>query len=90
MDIKLKREIDPPALAVCVVVELLLDHADHDLIADEAARVHDLLGLDAERGALGDLLAEHIARGEVANAELVLDVGRLRALAWRARVVSPR
>ena len=63
---------------------MVLDHADHDLVADEGAGVHDLLGLDAERGLLRDLLAKHVARGEMADTELVLDVGRLRTLAWRA------
>ena len=63
---------------------MVFDHADHYLIADEAARVHDLLGLDTERGLLRDLLAKHVARGEMADAELVLDVGGLRTLAWRA------
>jgi hypothetical protein len=74
-------EIDPPALAVRVVLEVVLNHSDHDLIAHEPARVHDLLRLDAERGLPGDLLAEHVARGEMADAELLLDVGSLRTLA---------
>ena len=68
---------------------MVLDHADYDLIADEAARVHDLLRLDAERGLLRDLLAKHVARGEMADAELALDIGRLRTLAWRAGVCQP-
>lgn len=77
-------EIDSPALAVYVVIEVILDHVDHDLIAHEPARVHDLLRLDAERGLPGDLLAKHVARGEMADAELLLDVGCLRTLACRA------
>ncbi len=76
--------IDSPALAVYVVIEVILNHADHDLIAHERAGVHDLLRLDAERGLPDDLLAKHVARGEMADAEPLLDVGRLRTLAWRA------
>jgi len=74
-------EIDPPALAVCVVVEVVFNHTDHDLIAHERASVHDLLRLDAERGLLGDLLAKHVARGEMADTELFLDGRCLRTLA---------
>ena len=73
---------------------MILDHAYHDLIAHERAGVHDLLRLDAERGLPDDLLAKHVARGEMAHAELLLDVGCLRTLAWRAArhekdIVSP-
>lgn len=50
-----------PSLALLVVVQLLLDHADDNVIADEAALVHDLLGFAAERGLLGDLRAQHVA-----------------------------
>jgi hypothetical protein len=74
-------EIDSPALAVCVVLKMVLDHADHDLIAHERARVHDFLRLDAEWGLPGDLLAKHVARGEMADAKPLLDVRRLRTLA---------
>lgn len=63
---------------------MILDHADHDLITHEPARVHDLLRLDAERGLSDDLLAKHVASGEMADAELLLDAGCLRTLAWRA------
>lgn len=79
-----KDEIDSPTLAVGVVLEVVFDHPDHDLIAHERARVHDLLRLDAERGLPDDLLAKHVARGEMADAELFLDLGCLRTLAWRA------
>lgn len=51
---------DEAGLALGVVLELALDHANHDLVADETALVHDLLGLSAQLGLLGDLSAEHI------------------------------
>lgn len=34
-----------PVLALSVVVQLALDHVDHDLVADQTSLVHDLLGL---------------------------------------------
>ena len=85
-----KDEIDAPALAVGVVIEVVFNHADHDLIAHERASVHDLLRLDAERGLPDDLLAEHVARSEMADAELLLDVGCLRTLAWRATRIKDK
>lgn len=54
---------DEAALALLVGLELALDHADDDVVADEAAGVHDLLGLLAERGLLGDLGSEHVTGG---------------------------
>lgn len=52
-----------PALALLVVLQLVLDHANDNVVADETALVHDLLGLLAESGALGDLGAEHVTGG---------------------------
>lgn len=84
-----------PELALRVGLELRLDHADDDLVADEAAGVHNLLGLLAQLGAGLDLLAEHVARGEVADLVLFLDVGCLGSLAcgareWQSDAVSRR
>lgn len=36
-----------PSSAFLIVVELCLDHADDNIIADETALVHDLLGFAA-------------------------------------------
>lgn len=69
-----------PVLALLVILELVPDNADHDVVADEPARVHDLLRLDAELRLLRDLLAQHVARRQMAHAELLLDPRRLRAL----------
>lgn len=44
-----------PALALLVVLQLLLDHANDDVVADKAALVHDLLGFSSERSLLSDL-----------------------------------
>jgi hypothetical protein len=54
---------DEAALALLVGLELALDHANDNVVADEAAGVHDLLGLLAERGLLGDLGSEHVTGG---------------------------
>lgn len=51
---------DEAGLALGVVLELALDHANHDLVADETALVHDLLGLSTQLGLLCDLSTEHV------------------------------
>lgn len=52
-----------PSLALLIVVELLLDHANDNLIADETALVHDLLGLAAEGSLLRNLRSQHVTGG---------------------------
>jgi hypothetical protein len=79
-----------PVLASPVVLELVADHADHDVVRDEPAGVHDLLSFYAERRLLRHLLAEHVARREVAHAKLVAYPRRLRALACSLRCDNPR
>ena len=74
---------DAPILARLVVLELVLDHPNHDIIADESPSVHDLLCLPTELGFLGNLLAEHVPCREVAYAELVAYPRGLCTLAWR-------
>ena len=70
-----------PVLTRLVVLELVPDHAHHDVVRDEPTSIHDLFSLDAERRLLRDLLAQHIARSEVADAELFTYTRRLCALA---------
>jgi hypothetical protein len=52
-----------PVLALLVVLELSLDHIDHDFVADQTAGIHDLLGFSAERRLRCDLRAKHVSRG---------------------------
>ena len=52
-----------PVLALVVVLELVLDHVDHDLVADQTTLVHNLLGLTSQLGLLCDLGAEHVTGG---------------------------
>lgn len=56
-------EAGSPVLALGVVLQLALDHVDHDLVGDETTLVHDLLGLLAEVGLLSDLRTEHVSGG---------------------------
>ena len=55
-----------------------------DLVRDELARIHDRLGLKADRALGGDRRAKHVAGGELDQPALRDQPGRLGALA-RAR-----
>lgn len=70
-----------PVFTLLVVVQLVLDHADHDFVRDQLALVHDLLRLPSEVRLGGDLSAQHVARGQMAAAVLLLDLGGLGTLA---------
>lgn len=76
-----------PVTAGLVVLQLFLDHVDHDLVAHKTALVHDLFGLLAQICALGHLITKHIARGKVTDTvvEPFQDLGRLCALAGARR-----
>jgi len=83
-----KRLHDSPVGTLLVLLELLPDHANHDLVADKSSGVHDLLSGLAELGLSSDLRTEHVTRSEVADAVLARDVGGLGALTcWSAAVV---
>ena len=63
-----------PIAAFCVVLNLALDHVNHDLVTDKTSLVHDLLRLSAEIRLLRDLCPQHVTGGLVllsAGARLV-------------------
>lgn len=57
-----EREWDlyTPVLALRVALQLALDHVDHNLVANQATLIHDLLGLPSEVGLLRDLGPQHV------------------------------
>jgi hypothetical protein len=59
----------------------MLHQGDDQVVADEAASVHHLLGRDTQRGTRLDRRAEHVAGGDLRDAVALADEGRLRALA---------
>jgi hypothetical protein len=52
-----------PVLALGVVFQFALNHVDHDFVTDQAALVHDLLGLPSELSLLRDLGPQHVSGG---------------------------
>ena len=77
---------EEPARAVGLG-DALLDEADDEVVAHQAPGVHDLLGGQTQRRAGLDCGAQHVARGDLRNAEALAEVGGLRALAgsWGAQ-----
>jgi hypothetical protein len=61
---------------------LVPNHAYHDVVRDEPTSIHNFLRLNAEWRLFHDLLAQHVARREVTDAEFVAYVRCLCALAW--------
>lgn len=57
------------------------DDPEHDLVGQQGARVHVLLGLTTELGALGHGLAQHVPRRNVHRAVVLGQQGGLGALA---------
>lgn len=79
---------DVPVLALLVVVQLVLDHANHDLVRHKLALVHNLLGLATKLSLSSNLRAKHVAGGQVAGAVLVLDPRGLSTLALEILLAS--
>lgn len=75
------RGIDLPILTIFIILQLILDHPDHNFIANQATGVHDLFSFYSKGRLFGNLLAEHVPCGEVADAEFVFDAWSLRAFA---------
>lgn len=83
-----------PVLTLGVVVQLALDHVDHDLITDEATLVHDLLGFLSKIGLLRDLGTQHVSGGLFRTyssaIEFMLCSGKLQLTRWHAQYFSFR
>lgn len=72
-------------LALGVLLQLLLDHANHNLIGNQTALVHNLFSSPTQLGLLGNLLPQHVTSSEVTDAVFTRDVGRLSTLTSTGR-----
>ena len=69
-----REAVEQVAVLAIVLGQAILDHADDDGIRHQAARIHvPLLGFQTERGTCLDLGAQHVAGGNLRNAELLAD-----------------
>ena len=75
-----------PVFARLVVLQLVLNHADNNVVTDKTTGIHNLLRLNAELGLLRDLVAEQVASGQMADAKLVPDPRGLSTFAY----IAPR
>ena len=73
------------ALLAVVLREAFLHKADDDVVAYQAALIHNDLSSLAEFGTGLHRGAEHVARGNLRNAEVFFNEGSLRALAGTRR-----
>ncbi|MNT08490.1 hypothetical protein D3C72_1432340 [compost metagenome] len=76
-----REAIEQIALFAVAVLKTVLHQADNDVIGHQPARVHHLLGFDAQRRTGLHRGAQHVARGDLRNAELFADELGLRAFA---------
>ena len=80
-----REAVEHVARLAVVLLQAVLDQADDDVVGHEAAGIHDLLGLEAQRGARLHRGAQHVAGRDLRNAELLLDEVGLRTLAGARR-----
>jgi hypothetical protein len=80
-----REAVQQEALGGVVLGEPVLRHADGDLVRHQPARVHVRLRLLAEFGALADVGAEEVARGDVRDREVLGEERGLRPLARTGR-----
>ena len=57
-----KYSADAPLSALGVILELALDHIDHDLVTDKPTLVHDLFSFPAEGRLFRYLRPKHVPR----------------------------
>ena len=68
-----REAVEQEAVGAIGLRDALLDQADDDVVADQAASVHHLLGGQAERRAGLDRGAQHVAGGDLRDAVVLAD-----------------
>ena len=63
------------------IAQVVANETNDELIWHKLTSLHDSISLLAQLGALLDSLTEHVSRGQVADAEIVSDLGSLGSLA---------
>ena len=83
-----RKPIENKAVRCVRLCESLADDAEHDVVGDEIARVHDALGLLAEARAGGHGFAQHIAGRNLGNVPVGHEFFGLRPAAVRSGLVA--
>ena len=85
-----REAVQDEAVAALGLLHGVGDDPHNDVVGDERARVHRRLGLLPHRSPLGHRSTQHVTRGQVAEAVVLLDDGRLRALPATGRPCKRR
>ena len=80
-----REAVEQEAVRGVRLLHAVLGHPDGDLVRDQVAGVHVRLGLLAQLGALADVGAEEVARGDVRDRQVLGKVRSLRSLAGTGR-----
>ena len=80
-----RKAVEQEALGAVGLGDAFLDQVDDQVIADQTARFHHRLGLQAQWRAGLDSGAQHVAGRDLRNAEFLADESGLRALAGAGR-----
>ena len=65
-----------PIGTISVRFDLILDHVDHDVVADKSTLVHNLLCFLSERSLLCDLSSQHVTGGLRKVSRKLVELGR--------------
>ena len=79
------REAVEQEAVVALLLDLVQDHRDHELVGDEVAADHELLGLLAELGLVLAVLAQQVAGADVRQPEVLAQARGLGALTGPGR-----
>ena len=82
-----RETVEQETLGAIVLGDALFDQTDDQIVGDQAASIHDFLDLLAKLGAGLDRCAQHVAGGDLRNAEALADELGLCTLAcpWGAQ-----
>jgi len=80
-----RKAVEHEAVPAVRLLDAIRDHLQHQRIGHELAARHDRLGLLSERRAVGDILAQHVAGGEMRNTALLRQFLGLGAFAGTRR-----
>ena len=80
-----RKTVEHEAVPAIRLLDAIRDHLEHQRIRHKLPARHDGLGLLSQRRAIGDILAQHVARGEMRNAAFLGELLALSALAGARR-----
>ncbi|MNV26119.1 hypothetical protein D3C71_1172330 [compost metagenome] len=68
-----RETVEQETVGAVGLSDTVLDQCDDQVVGDQTASIHDALGLDAQLGAGLDRSTQHVAGGDLRNAEFLGD-----------------